>query len=80
MKIVKEAITVIGVHAELSYEDRMDMIRMLSYGGPNDTVSMTMQTFAYDDKPTAHIAIAGSFGRSVKIADYAVKIKEEVSA
>lgn len=80
MKIVKEAITVIGVHAELSYEDRMDLIRMLSYGGSEDTVSMTMQTFAYDDKPQMHISIAGSFGRSVTVADYAVKIQEEVSA
>jgi hypothetical protein len=80
VKIVKEAITVIGVHAELSYEDRMDLIRMLSYGGPDHVVAMTMQTFAYDEEPKMHISIAGSFGRSVKIADYAVKIKEEVSA
>jgi len=79
VKISNEAIAVIGIDVELSYEDRMDMIRMLSYGG-TEPVMMRVQTYDHPSEPTAHISVAGSFGRAVKVYDYAVKMHEGVSA
>lgn len=80
MEIHKQSVAVIGIEMQMTYEDRMDLVRMLTFGDPDAKVSFRVQTYDHGGEPTAHLSVGGSFGRAVEVSDFAVKVKEEVSA
>lgn len=76
MKINNETITVIGIEIELSYAERMELIRMLTQDSPEGKVKMRLSSVHTQENPSVHVSISGGLGVMVQMSDYAVKVKE----
>lgn len=73
-----EDVAVNAVAVQLTHKNRMQLINMLTYGNPEETVNLVVRVWsASGDKPTAEVDIDGGIGIVTYATDLAIKLKKE---
>ena len=76
--IAQEEIAVNGIEVSLTYENRMQLINMLTHAAADETTTMRVTMWAkYDDKSQVEISLGNGFGIITDMTQMAVKLKNE---